>query len=907
MPSLRPPPQLTGHRPGVFTLSQRIYRLAAEGDLASPERRQILIRSLPGQTALELPHHARPLDQLLSDVNTLCALYPTDPEPLTVWLATATNMTRATLMGQALQAILDELLSEHEKAVDTTFVMPTKPVVHQVHETTWDGRFVGRRSEVAMLDDSVASTDTKFVGIMGLGGIGKTALIGRWIDGIETRLPGTVAGVFFWSCYVDIRFDALAREFLQFATEQLGIPVEGIATGMSQLREILDNYPLLLVLDGMEVLQETDENMGRGRLLDSAYRELFYIVRRQESQSTLVCTSRFPFPDMRPHVGGSARLVELASLPSVEGSQLLRSYGLSGTNQELEKVSHHFAGHPLALRIVALVIQRQTQGDVSRFWHAKLSEDALNPERQLEGKLGRILHFYDETLTHAQRQLLALLATFPDRASERTLVGLARAATWEGQTPESSHSIMLELEALADDGLLLRSVMGTMPYYACHPVLRDYFKRRVADGAAASAGIRVILSDRPETTAADDYESLEEVCNCVIALAELGSITEAEDVFRVRLREGKLLESLGNYRLGLKVAIGVVSSILNRRVRGESRQPFRLSFWFGLLGHFAGLAAEPELGRKHLLQALDETESPDVVVSFARCLYLMGDLKKAAATTAQMMPRILSRISHGRGFQDYQALVDAHTEALYSMGWSHTADVLLEAVGQATMKNSIWDLERIPWIRFTGMLRREQYGAVLREVSYIRTVATDARASACDVLTGVSLAYSGQSDRSLSVLQHALDFFGPRQGCIFMPLIFEGLAMAHFHNGDLRHALYHAEQSLDYARARGLVLSVVDGLALSGRLFLDWPTGKVKPTSVSPQEGLEAAVALARRTGYLLGQIACTRLLTRAYREAGDTQAADVANNRLDQLHAVLAHRTVEHPEDFGERLLVHV
>ena len=68
-----------------------------------------------------------------------------------------------------------------------------------VHETTEDEKFTGRLDMLERFDAWAADPSVRLIAISALGGLGKTALLGKWLrSGAHRR-----QGVFFWSFYRD--------------------------------------------------------------------------------------------------------------------------------------------------------------------------------------------------------------------------------------------------------------------------------------------------------------------------------------------------------------------------------------------------------------------------------------------------------------------------------------------------------------------------------------------------------------------------------------------------------------------------------------------------------------------------------------------------------------------------------
>src|SRR6185437_264742 len=133
--------------------------------------------------------------------------------------------------------------------------------------------FTGRTEELARLDRWAADPQVRLVAVTAWGGAGKTALVTRWIqEGGASRHPG-IRGVFAWSFYANPSAERWAISLLEWARRELGIPVTRTRRPAEAVLSLLRTAPLLLILDGLEVAQESPAGGEFGRLLDGTLRE----------------------------------------------------------------------------------------------------------------------------------------------------------------------------------------------------------------------------------------------------------------------------------------------------------------------------------------------------------------------------------------------------------------------------------------------------------------------------------------------------------------------------------------------------------------------------------------------------------------------------------------------------------
>ena len=149
--------------------------------------------------------------------------------------------------------------------------------------------FYGREEELATLSQWMVQQRCRMVSVLGLGGIGKSAL--------ATLAMRQVASHFHVVLFRSLRdapaCSVLLENCLQVLAPQ---PVEGGAAtlerGLSRLLEELRQQRVLLVLDNLEAVLQAGEARGHLRPGYEDYARLLQAVAQTAHQSCLVLTSR---------------------------------------------------------------------------------------------------------------------------------------------------------------------------------------------------------------------------------------------------------------------------------------------------------------------------------------------------------------------------------------------------------------------------------------------------------------------------------------------------------------------------------------------------------------------------------------------------------------------------------------
>jgi len=220
---------------------------------------------------------------------------------------------------------------------------------------------IGREAQLEFLDRAWADPAANFVQIIAAGGTGKTALTDKWF-----RRHLEEATVFGWSFYSqgtqedsqtssDPFFDEIFRFF--GITKPEGASPYTLA---SQVAAKLREERVLLILDGVEPLQESVD----GRVRDTALGALLHELAARQ-RGLVVCSTRVRIEDV-PDDGPKALSIELDNLDVENGAQYLRLLKVEGTDEELREASAEYGNHALALTLLGRYLVDFCDADVRR-------------------------------------------------------------------------------------------------------------------------------------------------------------------------------------------------------------------------------------------------------------------------------------------------------------------------------------------------------------------------------------------------------------------------------------------------------------------------------------------------------------------------------------------------------------
>lgn len=315
---------------------------------------------------------------------------------------------------------------------------PANLVVSSPQELDWGEAidvsfFYGRQAELAQLEQWILTDRCRLVALLGMGGIGKTAVAVKLAQQIQNKFDYLIwRSLSHGPPVQDLLADLI--EFLSQGRQPDTTLAETVSGRILQLIGCLRASRCLIVLDGVESLLQPGSSTVSYREDYEGYSELFKRIGEVLHQSCLVVTSREKLREIAPLEGSilPVRCLQINDLKPLECQNILQEKGLFGKDSDINILIKYYAGNPLILKLVATTIHELFDGNISEF----IKQDIL-----AFGRVRELLEQHFNRLSAIERKVMYWLAT------HRELVLFSNSA--EERVPSVSKNELLEaLESL---------------------------------------------------------------------------------------------------------------------------------------------------------------------------------------------------------------------------------------------------------------------------------------------------------------------------------------------------------------------------------------------------------------------------------------------------------------------------
>lgn len=227
--------------------------------------------------------------------------------------------------------------------------------------------FYGRQKELTQLEQWIVKENCRLLVLLGMGGIGKTALtiklakqIGRHFDHLIWRSLASAPS-----------FDDFLEDLIQAVSQGQAKNLPSTPAGkIARLMAYLRSYRCLLVLDHVEAIFHPQALAGSYRDGYEGYSQLFRHLAEEQHRSCCLLTSREKPKDIAVLAGTKlpVRTFLVGGMKMTESLKLLHGKGQRGSEEEQQSLVRIYANNPLILKTVATTIQDVFDGNITKFF-----------------------------------------------------------------------------------------------------------------------------------------------------------------------------------------------------------------------------------------------------------------------------------------------------------------------------------------------------------------------------------------------------------------------------------------------------------------------------------------------------------------------------------------------------------
>jgi hypothetical protein len=233
--------------------------------------------------------------------------------------------------------------------------------------------FYGREEELKQLENWIVKDKYQLVTLYGMAGIGKTTLAIK----LAQKIQGDFDYVIWRNLHYQPKLEQILPELITFVAESSAQVATTIEKQISQLMDYLSSSRCLIIFDGLEAILKNNYYAGAIEDKYNEYFNFFNIFATVKHQSCLLLISQDEPDKMifwQDYQVGSLHVKGLG-----ESAKGILSENFTASSETWNILIKRYKGHPLALKLVGVIIKELFNGNVLKFLNTKTELDVIVP------------------------------------------------------------------------------------------------------------------------------------------------------------------------------------------------------------------------------------------------------------------------------------------------------------------------------------------------------------------------------------------------------------------------------------------------------------------------------------------------------------------------------------------------
>ena len=348
-----------------------------------------------------------------------------------------------------------------------------KPSLH--NQTAPEVNFVGRKDMLETITQWYKNPDVRIGGLIGWGGVGKSALVREWYDelGANNIQPD---GIFWWGFYRNAYLEQFLNALLRYVSGGQIEPdtIKSTREKTERIKEYIGRGEYLIILDGLEEMQKGQTSGEQfGCMEHRECGDMLKFMADTKGNGMCLISTRYPLTDIQNYEGTVYQKIEVESLSTEDARALFEKVGVKGSREEIESVINEYDGHALSLTLLSKYLVEDFGGDIKKTKEIP----AFHSDEEAGGKAHRILLWYAKQLTEEQSGFMKIFSLFRRAVREEDFEGVFRAKMEtemnQALTAMSEFAFKRMVDNLVDRRLISKAPDNT---YATHPLIKNYFE-----------------------------------------------------------------------------------------------------------------------------------------------------------------------------------------------------------------------------------------------------------------------------------------------------------------------------------------------------------------------------------------------------------------------------------------------